>query len=238
MSIRDNPWPVLDLILPRHVLVSVFDKKGLPELIREIRATNNEVIFYSTGGTGKVIKEVLGEDTTKNYLSIEELTRAPEMEGGLVKTLHPTIHAGLLAERGNPGHEEYLANIVQSIGSRPGAYFDVMIAGLYPFEQIIAEPGVTPETARGNIDIGGPTMVRAAAKNWHSVAVLVHPAQYRPFFRKIRQNKGTTLHQRFELAQHAFSHIASYDLAIENYFRNLDFERDVLPTLNRAPENG
>ena len=102
MSIRENVYQVIDLIKPEHVLVSVFDKNGLEGLVRGILEVNPSAKFYSTGGTGKKIIEILGPQSGKNYVSVEEFTGAPEMEGGLVKTLHPKIHAGLLAERGNP----------------------------------------------------------------------------------------------------------------------------------------
>jgi len=107
VAIRENVYQVVDLIRPAHILVSVFDKSGLEALVRGILGANPSAVFYSTGGTGKKIIEILGGGSS-NYKPVEEFTGAPEMEGGLVKTLHPKIHAGLLAERGNPAHEEYL----------------------------------------------------------------------------------------------------------------------------------
>ena len=120
MSIRENIYQVIDLIKPDNILVSVFDKGGLDELVNGIIGINRAAKFYSTGGTGKKIVELLGTKASKNYLSVEEFTGAPEMEGGLVKTLHPKIHAGLLAERGNPAHEEYLGKTLAFDGRDPG----------------------------------------------------------------------------------------------------------------------
>jgi len=231
MSIRDNTFGVLDLIYPRHILVSVFDKKGLEILVGGILKANPEAIFYSTGGTGKKIREILGSWAETNYMSVEEYTGAPEMEGGLVKTLHPKIYAGLLAERGNSEHEQYLQVEMAKFGKGLGAYFDVFVGNLYPFELVIYGPeGATPEKARGNIDIGGPGMTVAAAKNWLGVAVLTNPNQYPEFVAKLAG--GTTLKTRFELAQAALGLVGNYRQVIGTYFGKLDFYRDVLPTLN------
>lgn len=233
MSIRENIYRVVDLIKPSHILVSVFDKQGLDELVNGIVGVNAEARFYSTGGTGKKIVEILGERAGKNYVSVEEFTGAPEMEGGLVKTLHPKIHAGLLAERGNPAHEAYLYETLSKIGGAPGVYFDVFVGNLYPFTSVVAKPDSTPETARVNIDIGGPAMTMASAKNWHSVAVLTSPAQYSPFVHSVQEHEGMiSLGQRFNLAKEAMRAVGEYRTAIANYFLDLDYEADVRPTLN------
>ncbi|MDA8432640.1 MAG: hypothetical protein M0Z60_06730 [Nitrospiraceae bacterium] len=233
MSIRENIYQVVDLIKPSHVLVSVFDKDGLDILVRGILDVNPDAKFYSTGGTGKKIVEILGKDASKNYLSVEEFTGAPEMEGGLVKTLHPKIHAGLLAERGNPAHEGYLYRTLASMGGGPGVYFDVFVGNLYPFTSVIAKGGTTSETARVNIDIGGPAMTMASAKNWHSIAVLTAPAQYPGFVGELKANGGTVgLARRFALAAAAMKAIGEYRTAIGEYFSGLDFQKDVKPFLN------
>jgi len=232
MSIRENMYQVVDLIRPEHILVSVFDKTGLDELIRGILAVNPAARFYSTGGTGKKIMEILGADAGRNYTSVEDFTGAPEMEGGLVKTLHPKIHAGLLAERGNPAHEEYLYKTLSAMGSSAGVYFDVFVGNLYPFESVISREGTTSETARVNIDIGGPAMTMASAKNWHSVAVLTASGQYAGFIKSLRENGGkTNLEQRFGLAAAAMKSIGEYRTAIGAYFSALDFNKDVAPFL-------
>ena len=233
MSIRENIHQVIDLITPEHVLVSVFDKSGLEELVRGIREATPAVTFYSTGGTGKRIIEILGTDAAKNYLSVEEFTGAPEMEGGLVKTLHPKIHAGLLAERGNPAHEEYLYHTLAGAGGRAGVYFDVFVGNLYPFTSVISKDGTTSETARVNIDIGGPAMTMASAKNWHSVAALTSPDQYADFVASLKKNGGRiSLEKRFALAAQAMKRIGEYRTSIGEYFAGLDFQRDVKPFLN------
>ncbi len=232
MSIRENVYEVMDLIKPGNILVSVFDKTGLEELVKGIIGVNPLAKFYSTGGTGKKITEILGADAPKNYLSVEEFTGAPEMEGGLVKTLHPKIHAGLLAERGNPAHEENLYRSLASMGGSPGVYFDVFVGNLYPFTSVIAKEGTTSETARVNIDIGGPAMTMASAKNWHGIAVLTSPAQYGGFISALRTNNGMVgLAQRFTLAAHAMKSIGEYRTAIGDYFTGLDFGKDVRPFL-------
>jgi phosphoribosylaminoimidazolecarboxamide formyltransferase / IMP cyclohydrolase len=233
MSIRENIYRVVDLIRPEHILVSVFDKQGLDGLVNGIVGVNPEARFYSTGGTGKKIVEILGERSARNYVSVEEFTGAPEMEGGLVKTLHPKIHAGLLAERGNPAHEKYLYETLTKPGGTPGVYFDVFVGNLYPFTSVIAKQDTTPETARVNIDIGGPAMTMASAKNWHSIAVLTSPLQYADFVRSLEDHQGMiTLDRRFNLAREAMKTIGEYRTAIADYFSALDYERDVRPSLN------
>lgn len=233
MSIRENVYQVVDLLKPEHILVSVFDKQELDELVNGIVEVNPEARFYSTGGTGKRIVEILGDRAAKNYISVEKFTGAPEMEGGLVKTLHPKIHAGLLAERGNPAHEEYLYKTLATPGGTAGVYFDVFIGNLYPFTSVISKPDTTPETARVNIDIGGPAMTMASAKNWHSIAVITSPMQYPGFIRSLHDHKGMiTLEQRFNLAKEAMKTIGEYRTAIAGYFTALDYERDVRPSLN------
>ena len=233
MSIRENIHQVIDLIRPEHVLVSVFDKTGLDDLVKGMLVANPEAKFYSTGGTGKKILEILGSTASKNYVPVEDFTGAPEMEGGLVKTLHPKIHAGLLAERGNPSHEEYLYRTLAQGSEYGGVYFDVFVGNLYPFTSVIEKEGTTSETARVNIDIGGPAMTMASAKNWHSVAVLTAPSQYQDFIAAFKQNGGrTSLEQRFSLAIHAMKSIGEYRTAIGTYFSKLDFEKDVKPFLD------
>jgi phosphoribosylaminoimidazolecarboxamide formyltransferase/IMP cyclohydrolase len=232
MSIRENVYSVVDRIKPSNVLVSVFDKGGLEELIEALLEVNPDIRFYSTGGTGKKIIDTLGINASKNYISVEEFTGAPEMEGGLVKTLHPKVHAGLLAERGNPSHEEYLFETLAGLGLTPGVYFDVFVGNLYPFTSVVAKEDATPETARVNIDVGGPAMTMASAKNWHSIAVLTESSQYADFIRSLKENNGhTTLEQRFNLAVTAMRSIGEYRSAIGDYFSRLNFEKDVKPAL-------
>ncbi len=233
MAIRKNAFPVIDRIRPAHVLVSVYDKGGLDGLVDGLIGVNPDIRFYSTGGTGKKIVEILGERAERNYLSVERFTGAPEMEGGLVKTLHPKIHAGLLGERGNPAHEEYLTKTLAGMGEGPGVYFDILAGNLYPFDQVVSAEGAGPEDARVNIDIGGPTMVMASAKNWHSVAVLTSAGQYEEFIHGVESDRGfVTSARRFALAQAAFRVIGDYRSGIADYFQDLDYERDVKPDLS------
>ncbi len=238
MSIRENKYKIVDRIKPRHVLVSVFDKSSLEDLIKGLLELNPSVVFYSTGGTVKKITDILGDRAGENYISVESFTGAPEMEGGLVKTLHPKIHAGLLAERGNPAHEDYLENILPGTLNKEakGVYFDILAGNLYPFTEAIKRADATAETARVNIDIGGPTMIMAAAKNWPSVAVLSSPGQYEPFLAELKSGGGmTSARQRFLLAQDAFKTIGQYRSSISDYFGALKFENDILPDLNLTP---
>lgn len=231
MTIRANTFPVPAFLAPRHVLVSVYDKSNLDTLVHGLFSANPQVHFYSTGGTGKRIVEILGGLADTHYTSVESFTCFPEMDGGLVKTLHPKIHAGLLGERNNPQHLQYLQEMADKTGS-PGVFFDVMVGNLYPFQEIITKPGCTPEEARINIDIGGPTMIMAAAKNWHSVAVLTSPSQYRRFLDDLEADGGSiSLPVRFSLTQRAMRVTADYRTMNADYFSLLHFERDVLPGL-------
>ena len=234
---RENVFPVPELIVPRHVLLSVYDKSGLKELVNGIIDNiNPDVMFYSTGGTGRTVVAALGDRAASHYTPVEEFTGYPEMDGGLVKTLHPKIHAGLLAERNNSEHMRYLETIIQGRNGGPGVYFDLMVGNFYPFketiEKTIKKTEITSESARADIDIGGPTMIGAAAKNWHSVAVLTHPGQYPAFLQKVITQKGITAEQRFSLAVVAMKTIAKDRTAIHEYFSTLDFEKDVRPHLN------
>ena len=232
---RPNKYEIQDLIQPQNVLVSVSDKKNLPELVASLYNFNNNLTFYSTGGTGKYVLDALDKinadrinanstsskiNVKLNYISLEEFTNMPEMEGGLVKTLHPKIHAGLLAERGNPAHKDYLENSLGKIGNSQGVYFDILVCNLYPFQQVVAQ-NCTLESARINIDIGGHAMIRAGFKNYQSAAVLSSPTQYLQFIDSVIANNGITLAKRFELAKKAMNMIKNYDISVADYFNNL-----------------
>lgn len=237
MSIRKNQFPVPRIIRPKNVLVSVHDKRDLDVLVSGLMGVNPEVMFYSTGGTGKAIRGMLGDKAVDNYISVEEFTRLPEMEGGLVKTLHPKIHAGLLAERGNPSHTVYVSDIMMQVTGTPGVPFDVLAVNLYPFEAKV-DSGAGPEEARVNIDIGGPAMLRSAAKNWQGVAVLSNPGQYAQFLDHVREYGGVTAQKRFRLALEAFRTTSSYDEAIVNHLGHLSFEDDISPELTFGETDG
>ncbi len=223
MAIRDMESEVLDLIPVKNVLASVYDKEYLDELVRIIVEFNPDVRFLSTGGTYKRLREILGDSYKDNLMEVAEYTGFPEMEGGLVKTLHPKIHAGLLGERNNPEHQRYLREELDG-----GVFIDMAIVNLYPFYQAVTKKGSTFEYVRGNIDIGGPTIIRAGAKNFPSCAVVSHTFHYEDTIKMLRENKGsTTFDFRFKLAQQAFSETNRYDQSIASYLRdpNVTIER-------------
>ena len=183
----------------RRALVSVFDKSGLDRLAGALAAAGVEVV--STGSTAATL-EGHGLAVTR----VEELTGFPELLDGRVKTLHPRVHAGLLADRSLPGHRAEL----ESAGIAP---FDLVVVNLYPFEETVADPGVEPSLAVERIDVGGPAMVRAAAKNHAWVAVVCDPAGYRLVEQALAAG-GTTLAERRTLAARAFARTAAYDAAV------------------------
>jgi phosphoribosylaminoimidazolecarboxamide formyltransferase/IMP cyclohydrolase len=207
-----------DWVSVRHLLVSVSDKSGLEHLIPQLVEINPEVRIFSTGGTFGRIQEILGADAQDRLTQVSDYTGQPETQGGLVKTLDFKIYLGLLTETYNQPHQADL----QRTGSRP---IDMVVVNLYPFEETISKQGVTVEQARGNIDIGGPCMIRAAAKNFIRVASVVDPADYPMILEELKQNSGqTSLQLRFNLARKAFEHTAVYDRTIADYLaaRNLD----------------
>ena len=195
-----------------HVLASVSDKTGLDTFIPALVAANPEVKIYSTGGTYKAIKEILGEGYAKNLVSVSDYTGQPEMQGGLVKTLDFKIYLGLLSETYNDAHQADLRRT-------SAVAIDMVVVNLYPFRETVAKEGVTPEMARTNIDIGGPCMVRASAKNYLRVASVTDPADYARIAGELAANGATlSLETRFALMRKAFAHTAQYDTAIAAFF--------------------
>ena len=186
----------------RRALVSVFDKQGLDRLAAALAAAGVEVV--STGSTAAAL-EAHGLRVTR----VEELTGFPELLDGRVKTLHPNVHAGLLADLAQPGHRAEL----EAAGI---ASFDLVVVNLYPFEATVADPDVDPALAVERIDIGGPAMVRAAAKNHAWVAVVCDPADY-PLVTSALSAGGTTLADRRALAAKAFARTATYDTAVATW---------------------
>jgi phosphoribosylaminoimidazolecarboxamide formyltransferase / IMP cyclohydrolase len=196
----------------RHLLVSVSDKQGLDKLIPQLLEINPDVKIFSTGGTFGRIKEILGDKASSCLTQVSDYTGQPETQGGLVKTLDFKIYLGLLTETYNDAHKEDLSRT----GSVP---IDMVICNLYPFKETIAKQGVTFEQARGNIDIGGPCMIRASAKNFLRVASVVDPLDYEKIISEMKANDGkTSLELRFNLAQKAFAHTAVYDRTIADFF--------------------
>ena len=201
-----DPW--VDV---RNVLISVSDKTGLDSLVPGLVAVNPDIRIFSTGGTYGRIRDILGNAADGVLTQVSDYTGQPETQGGLVKTLDFKIYLGLLTETYNDAHRGDL--------DRTGAVpIDMVVVNLYPFEETIARDGVTPEMARGNIDIGGPCMIRAAAKNFIRVASVVNPGDYPDILSALEENAGRlSLEMRFSLATKAFTHTAAYDGAIAEY---------------------
>jgi phosphoribosylaminoimidazolecarboxamide formyltransferase/IMP cyclohydrolase len=200
-----------DLVKVQHILVSVSDKSGLDRFIPDLVKINPQIQIFSTGGTFGRISEILGESAGKRLMQVSDFTGQPETQGGLVKTLDFKIYLGLLTETYNDAHQ----NDLKRTGSVP---IDMVVVNLYPFKETVSKPDVTVERARGNIDIGGPCMIRASAKNFIRVASVVDPSDYARIISVLRENRGsTTLELRFQLAQKAFDHTAVYDRTIADF---------------------
>jgi len=193
-----------DSIPVRVALVSVSDKTDLIPFCRKIAANGTKIV--STGGTARALAEADIEVT-----SIESVTGFPEMMDGRVKTLHPKVHGGLLALRDKPDH-------AQAMNDHEIEAIDLVCINLYPFEQTVADPDVIVEDAIEQIDIGGPSMIRSAAKNHAYVACVTDPSQYDTVVNTLDQNDGqTTLSLRRQLAIDAFGKTAKYDTAIHDW---------------------
>jgi len=188
----------------KRALVSVSDKTGLEEMAKGLDALGIEIL--STGGTARLIRDI-GVPVTE----VADYTGFPEMLDGRVKTLHPKVHGGILAVRDNPDH-------MAQVNQHDIKLIDLVVVNLYPFRETIAKPDVTLEDAVENIDIGGPTMVRSAAKNFKDVAIVVNPARYPDILKELQETGGELSDKtRMELALEAFTHTARYDAAISNY---------------------
>jgi len=200
-----------DRVKVRHVLISVSDKSGLEDFVPGLLDIHPGIRMFSTGCTFARIREILGADREQALTQVADYTGQPETQGGLVKTLDFKIYLGLLTETYNDSHQQDLI--------RTGAVpIDMVVVNLYPFTQTIAKSGVTVEEARGNIDIGGPCMIRASAKNYLRVASVVDPSDYGRILGDMNASGGaTSLSLRFELARKAFAHTADYDRAIADF---------------------
>jgi len=192
----------------KQALISVSDKTGVVELARGLARAG--VAILSTGGTARLLQEA-GVAVTE----VAAYTGFPEMLDGRVKTLHPKVHGGILARRDLPEH-------VAAVERAGIPLIDIVVVNLYPFAQSVARPGCTLQEAIENIDIGGPTMVRAAAKNYAHVAVLTDPADYPALLAELQDTGAVSAATRFTLARKAFSHTAVYDGAISNYLTAID----------------
>jgi phosphoribosylaminoimidazolecarboxamide formyltransferase/IMP cyclohydrolase len=202
-----------------RALLSVSDKTGLVDFARLLAGLGVELI--STGGTRQTL-----EQAGLTVLDIAQVTGFPEILDGRVKTLHPRVYGGILARRDNPQHQATLQ--AQGIG-----LIDLIVCNLYPFEATLARPGSSPEDMIENIDIGGPSMIRAAAKNYHEVAVVIEPAQYAAVGEELRANGGAlSLITREKLAATAFARTAAYDRAISGYFAGRAGAEELPPQLD------
>jgi phosphoribosylaminoimidazolecarboxamide formyltransferase / IMP cyclohydrolase len=190
-----------------RALISVYDKTGLVEFAREIAAAGAEIV--STGGTAKLLR-----DAGLKVRDVAELTGWPEMLGGRVKTLHPKVHGGILYQRGKAEDRKTVTE--HGIGA-----IDLVVVNLYPFSQTAAKPGVTPEELVENIDIGGPSMVRSAAKNFASVGVVTDPADYKPAAAELRARGELSLETRLALARKAYARTSRYDGEIATQLERL-----------------
>lgn len=199
--------------MPRieRALLSVTDKTGILEFAASLHHDGVELI--STGGTAKLLRE-----NRIPVREVAEITGFPEMLDGRVKTIHPRIAGGILAIRSNPEH-------MRAIAEHNIPAIQMVVVNLYEFEKFAGKPGVTREELIENIDIGGPTMIRAAAKNFQDVAVVVSPSQYEGILRELRSNAGTlSASTHWTLAQEAFSHTAAYDAAVSSRLSQIDSE--------------
>ena len=201
-----------------NVLMSVSDKTGLETFVPALVKACPGVKIYSTGGTYAKVKEILGDAADGTLVAVSDYTGQPEMQGGLVKTLDFKIYLGLLSEKYNDAHQADL----KRLSAQP---IDMVVVNLYPFRQTVAKDGVTPEMARTNIDIGGPCMVRASAKNYLRVASVTDPLDYGAIAGELEAHGGTLgLDTRFRLMKKAFAHTAEYDAAIAKFFTSRTWE--------------
>lgn len=210
--------------MKRRAILSVSDKTGIVEFAKGLEKHGFEIV--STGGTAKALREA-GVPVT----GISEVTGFPECLDGRVKTMHPLVHAGILAMRDNPEHMKQVEELGVTL-------VDVVAINLYPFKQTILKDGVRFEEAIENIDIGGPTMIRAAAKNWQDVSVVVDPADYTRVLNELDAG-GVTLDTKRLLAYKVFEHTASYDALISNYLRSqlgLGLPEVYTPTFEKAQD--
>ncbi|MGX7196588.1 bifunctional phosphoribosylaminoimidazolecarboxamide formyltransferase/IMP cyclohydrolase [Enterococcus olivae] len=198
--------------MTKRALISVSDKTGIEAFAKELLAQDIEII--STGGTKKAL-----DDAGLATISIDEVTGFPEMMDGRVKTLHPKIHGGLLGRRDLESH-------MQAMSEHDIQPIDFVVVNLYPFKETILKDGVTEEEAIENIDIGGPSMLRSAAKNHAAVTVIVDPADYTVVLEELKAEGETTLSTRKRLAAKVFRHTAAYDALIANYLTELVDEQE------------
>lgn len=217
-----------NLVTVKNILVSVSDKSGLDKFVPQLIKINPDLSILSTGGTFDYLRGILGTTASDRHLvQVSDYTGQPETQGGLVKTLDFKIYLGLLTETYNPSHQADLQRTNASA-------IDMVIVNFYPFSETITKPDVTPEMARGNIDIGGPCMLRASAKNYHRVSSIVDPMDYPQIIKELESTGGkTTLKTRFELMKKVFFHTSKYDSAIYDYLYRMSYKKiiDAYPVI-------
>ena len=191
--------------MAKRALVSVSDKSGLVDFVKGLQTAGWEII--ATGGTQKLL-----ENSGVTTIGISDVTGFPEICDGRVKTLHPKVHGGLLARRDEPSH-------LQALEENGISFIDLVCVNLYPFRETIAKEGVSMADAIENIDIGGPSMLRSAAKNYNDVTVVCDPADYDTILAEINATGNTTLETRLQLSAKAYTHTAQYDACIATYMR-------------------
>ena len=191
--------------MAKRALVSVSDKSGLVDFVKGLQAAGWEII--ATGGTQKLL-----ENSGVKTIGISDVTGFPEICDGRVKTLHPKVHGGLLARRDEPSH-------LQALEENGISFIDLVCVNLYPFRETIAKEGVSMADAIENIDIGGPSMLRSAAKNYNDVTVVCDPADYDTILAEINATGNTTVETRLQLSAKAYTHTAQYDACIATYMR-------------------
>ena len=196
----------------RKAVISVSNKTGIVELAKALNGMGVELL--STGGTAKALR-----DSGVQVRDVSDYTGFPEMLDGRVKTLHPKVHGGLLSRRNNPKDmEEIKKHGIDTI--------DMVVVNLYPFEETISKPGVSFEDAIENIDIGGPTMLRSASKNFQDVAVLIDPSDYERVIHEMKDLEGDLSYEtRLQLAKKVFSHTSRYDSVITEYLAKIIKEK-------------
>ncbi len=195
-----------------RAIISLTDKSGIEGFARELEELGIEIL--STGGTAKKMR-----DHGITVKGVSDFTGFPEMLDGRVKTLHPKIHGGILAQKGNDDH-------LAQMKEHGLEAIDIVAVNLYAFENTVADPNCTLATAIENIDIGGPTMLRASAKNFQDVTVIVDPADYPQVIAEIREHGNTTLKTRFRLAVKVFELTSKYDTAIAAWLGKVDADTD------------